>query len=71
MTKSLISKLYLKYRWYSSFRDTILYSGDTLTIDDVYDTLLSKEKMKYLVGAAFRDEEALVSHDDRWRGRSG
>lgn len=29
---------------YVSFRDTILYSRDTLTIDDVYNVLYSKEK---------------------------
>lgn len=33
-----------------SFRDTILYSGDTLTIKEVYNTLFSNEKM-YLVGS--------------------
>ena len=31
---------------YMTFRDTILYSRDTLTLDEVSDALLSKEKMK-------------------------
>lgn len=39
---------------YSSFRDTILFNRDTLTIDDVYDALYSKEKMKHLLRAASR-----------------
>lgn len=55
---------------YSSFRDTILYSRDTLTIEDAYDALFSKEKMKHLVGATTSsDGDALVSHGDRRRGR--
>lgn len=35
---------------YASFRDTILYSRDTLTIDEVYDAFHSKKKLKHLVG---------------------
>ena len=31
---------------YITFRDTILYSRDTFTLDEVYDALYSKEKMK-------------------------
>lgn len=34
---------------YMTFRDIILYSYDTLTIDEVYDALLSKKKMKHFV----------------------
>lgn len=34
---------------YSTFRDTILYNRDTLTMNKVYDALLSKEKIKHLV----------------------
>lgn len=34
---------------YSNFRDTILYSRDTLTLQDVYDALHAKEKMKNMV----------------------
>ena len=31
---------------FATFRDTILYSRDSLTLDEVYDALFSKEKMK-------------------------
>ena len=34
---------------YAIFRDTILYSRDTLTLNEVYEALFSKEKMKQLI----------------------
>ena len=34
---------------YTNFRDTILYSRDTLTLNKVYEALNSKEKMKLMV----------------------
>ncbi|XP_024315863.1 uncharacterized protein LOC106865951 isoform X2 [Brachypodium distachyon] len=34
---------------YTNFRDTILYSRDTLTLNEVYEALHSKEKMKHMV----------------------
>ncbi|KAG8482827.1 hypothetical protein CXB51_024187 [Gossypium anomalum] len=34
---------------YSTFRDTILYSRESLTVDKVYDSLTSYDKMKHLV----------------------
>ena len=34
---------------YTNFRDTILYSRDTLTLNEVYEALHSKEKMKQMV----------------------
>ena len=34
---------------YAIFRDTILYSHDTLTLNEVYEALFSKEKMKQLI----------------------
>ena len=34
---------------YTNFRDTILYSRDTLTLNEVYEALHSKEKMKLMV----------------------
>ena len=34
---------------YETFRDTILYSRDTLTLNEVYEALFSKEKMKQLI----------------------
>ncbi|KAG8490786.1 hypothetical protein CXB51_014006 [Gossypium anomalum] len=33
---------------YSTFRDTILYSRESLTVDEVYDSLTSYDKMKHL-----------------------
>ena len=36
---------------YSNFRDTILYSHDTLTLNDVYEALHAKEKKKQLVSS--------------------
>lgn len=52
---------------YSSFRDTILYNRETLTVENVYDALFSKEKIKHLVGATSRDEKILVFHGDDGR----
>ena len=34
---------------YATFRDTILYSCDTLTLNEFYEALLSMEKMKQLI----------------------
>ena len=34
---------------YVTFKDTILYSCDTLTLNEVYEALFSKEKMKQLI----------------------
>ncbi|KAG8480910.1 hypothetical protein CXB51_025469 [Gossypium anomalum] len=34
---------------YSTFRDMILYSRESLTVDEVYDSLTSYDKMKHLV----------------------
>ena len=34
---------------YATFRDTVLYSLDTLTLNEVYEALFSKEKMKQLI----------------------
>ena len=34
---------------YANFKDTILYSRDTLTLNEVYGALFSKEKMKRLI----------------------
>src|SRR5438128_1263437 len=36
---------------YSNFRDTILYSHDTLTVSEVYEALHAKEKMKSMVSS--------------------
>ena len=45
---------------YSMFRDTILYSRDTLTIDEVYDAIASFKKMKYLTIRSESQGEGLV-----------
>ena len=34
---------------YETFRNTILYSHDTLTLNEVYEALFSKEKIKQLI----------------------
>ncbi|KAH1114240.1 hypothetical protein J1N35_007618, partial [Gossypium stocksii] len=34
---------------YSTSRDTILYSRESLTVDEVYDSLTSYDKMKHVV----------------------
>ena len=34
---------------YTTFRDTILYNRDTLTLNEVYEALFSNEKMKQLI----------------------
>ena len=34
---------------YATLRDTILYSRDTLTLNEVYKALFSKENMKQLI----------------------
>jgi len=36
---------------YANFRDTILYSRDTLTMNDVYEALQAKERMKQMVSS--------------------
>jgi hypothetical protein len=38
---------------FANFRDTILYSRDTLTVNEVYEALQAKEKMKQMVSSEF------------------
>ncbi|KAI3691222.1 hypothetical protein L2E82_49442 [Cichorium intybus] len=48
---------------YSNFRDTILYSRDTLTLHEVYEALHAKEKMKDVVsteGSSSKGESLAV-----------
>ena len=50
---------------YTNFRDTILYSRDTLTLNEVYEALNSKEKMKLMVphdGSSSSQAEGLSVH---------
>ena len=47
-----------------NFRDTILYSCDTLTLDEVYDVLFTKKKMMHLVvGSEAQVKDLIV----QWR----
>ena len=43
---------------YANFRDTILYSRDTLTLKEVYDALHVKEKMKKMVPSEGSNSQA-------------
>ncbi|KAG8481358.1 hypothetical protein CXB51_026131 [Gossypium anomalum] len=60
---------------YSTFRDTILHSRKSLTVDEVYDSLTSYDKMKYLVvkldsqgeGLIFRGRQDRNADDDHGR----
>ncbi|KAG8501651.1 hypothetical protein CXB51_004782 [Gossypium anomalum] len=60
---------------YSTFRDTILYSRESLTVDEVYDSLTSYDKMKHLVvkpdsqgeGLIVRGRQDRNTDDDRGR----
>ncbi|KAG8481491.1 hypothetical protein CXB51_026341 [Gossypium anomalum] len=60
---------------YSTFRDTILYSREFLTVDEVYDSLTSYDKMKHLVvkpdsqgeGLIVRGRQDRNTDDDRGR----
>ncbi|KAG8479428.1 hypothetical protein CXB51_029898 [Gossypium anomalum] len=60
---------------YSTFRDTILYSRESLTVDEVYDSLTSYDKMKHLVvkpdsqgeGLIVRGRQDQNADDDRGR----
>ncbi|KAG8474612.1 hypothetical protein CXB51_031249 [Gossypium anomalum] len=45
---------------YSTFRDTILYSRKSLTVDKVYDSLTSYDKIKYLVVKPDSQGESLI-----------
>ncbi|KAG8501431.1 hypothetical protein CXB51_003755 [Gossypium anomalum] len=60
---------------YSTFRDTILYSRESLTVDEVYDSLTSYDKMKHLVVKPDSQRESLIArgrqdrNTDNDRGR--
>ena len=45
---------------YATFRATILYSHDTLTLNEVYEALFSKEKMKQLIVGLEAQRDNLV-----------
>ncbi|KAG8472564.1 hypothetical protein CXB51_034519 [Gossypium anomalum] len=46
---------------YSSFRDTILYSCNSLKVDEVYDSLTSYDEMKHLVVKPDSQRESLIA----------
>ncbi|KAG8485735.1 hypothetical protein CXB51_019086 [Gossypium anomalum] len=46
---------------YSTFRDTILYSRESLTVDEIYDSLTSYDKMKHLVVKPDSQGESLIA----------
>ena len=48
---------------YLTFIDTILYSRDTLTLEEVYESLHSKETMKQLVNGFEAKAEGLVARE--------
>ncbi|KAG8491179.1 hypothetical protein CXB51_014423 [Gossypium anomalum] len=48
---------------YSTFRDTILYSRESLTVEEVYDFLTSYDKMKHLVVKPDSQGESLIAHE--------
>ncbi|KAG8475695.1 hypothetical protein CXB51_032441 [Gossypium anomalum] len=60
---------------YSTFRDTILYSRESLTVDEIYDSLTSYNNMKHLVVKSDSKGEGLIvrgrqdrnADDDRGR----
>ncbi|KAG8497386.1 hypothetical protein CXB51_008630 [Gossypium anomalum] len=47
---------------YSTFRDTILYSRESLTVDEIYDSLTSYDKMKHLVVKPDSQRESFIAH---------
>ncbi|KAG8475529.1 hypothetical protein CXB51_032298 [Gossypium anomalum] len=61
---------------YSTFRDTILYSRESLTVNEVYDSLTSYDKMKHFVVKPDSQGESLIARGrqdrnaDNDRGRT-
>ena len=47
---------------YATFKDTILYSRDTLTLNEVYEAMFSKEKMKQLIVGLEAQGDSLFVH---------
>ena len=47
---------------YANFRDTVLYSHDALTINEVYEALFYKEKMNQLVLGPEAQGDSLFVH---------
>ncbi|KAG8503248.1 hypothetical protein CXB51_001184 [Gossypium anomalum] len=80
MSKTLTSKLHMKQRLYAycleEGADTILYSCESLTVDEVYDSLTSYDKMKHLVVKPDSQGKSLIARGrqdrnaDNDRGRT-
>ena len=56
---------------YATFRDTILYSHDTLTLNEVYEASFSKEKMKRLLVGHEAQRDSLLVRDRPQEKNSG
>ena len=56
---------------YANFRDTILYSHDTLTLNEVYEALFSKEKMKQLIVGPEAHGDSMFVHGRSQKKNSG
>ena len=56
---------------YATFRDTILYSHDTLTLNEVYEALFSKETMKQLIVGPEAQGDSLLVHGRLQEKNSG
>ena len=56
---------------YFTFRDTILYSRETLTLNEVYEALFSKEKMKQLIVRPEVQGDSLFVRDRLQKKNSG
>jgi hypothetical protein len=54
---------------YSQFRDTIIYSRDSLVLDEVLTALDSKEKMKHITGSRDASAEGLQARGYKASGR--
>ncbi|KAG8473176.1 hypothetical protein CXB51_035117 [Gossypium anomalum] len=56
---------------YSTFRDTILYSHESLIVDEVYDSLTSYDKMNHLVVKPDSQGEGLIIHERQDQSKKG
>ncbi|KAG8503958.1 hypothetical protein CXB51_002230 [Gossypium anomalum] len=78
MSKTLTSKLHMKQHLYAHRleEDTILYSHESLTVDEVYESLTSYDKMKHLMVKPDSQRESLIARGrqdrdaDNDRGRT-
>ncbi|KAG8478359.1 hypothetical protein CXB51_028117 [Gossypium anomalum] len=75
MSKTLTSKLHMKQCLYAyrleEGADTILYSRESLTIDEVYDSLTSYDKMKHLVVKPDSQGKSLIARGRQDQNKKG